>query len=382
VLLALTCAVTSSNVYLAQPMLARIGGDLSASASMAGLVSSGTQVGYALGILLLVPLGDIRNRRPLILTLIMATATALTAAALAPNIQCLIVAGFFLGLCTPIPPIVMPLAVMLSGGLSRGRTVGIMQAGLLVGLLASRAYSGALAQWLGWRSVYWCSPALTVATLMLLWRWLPSSPPARGRAMSYPALLRSLFALLRDSRAVCAICLSGALVGVAFGAFWNTLTFELDAKFGLGPSAIGAFGLVAAASALASPLAGRFADAYGAVWIQALLIGSVAAGWLVLAGVPAWIGFAVLGTIVVDIGVWSNQVVNQSVLFALDENSHSRLNTRYFFTRFLGISLGSAVGAFLWLHSGWTAVVVLGLAAALLALPIFLMSAARVRSAP
>lgn len=368
--LATTCAVTSSNIYLVQPMLAQIETDLGASASAVGLVASSTQIGYALGILLLVPLGDIRDRRPLILTLMLATMVALIAAAAAPNVGWLGAAGFLVGLFTPIPQIVMPMAVMLSGGASRGQTVGTLQAGLLIGLLASRAYAGALAEWVGWRAVYGCSVLLMAIMLAVLVRALPSVAPS-GSAPSYPALLGSLFTLVRENRDVSAVCVSGALVGVAFGAFWNTLAFELHASFELGPTVIGLFGLVAAASATASPIAGRFADTHGPRITQTILIGVLVLGWIALVGAPNWIALAVLGTILLDIGVWGNQVVNQSTLFGLDEANHSRLNTLYFFARFAGISTGSAIGAALWTHSGWTSVVVFGIGSALVALPVF-----------
>jgi predicted MFS family arabinose efflux permease len=375
-LLAVTCAVTSSNIYLAQPMLALVARELHVSDGAVGIVPTATQVGYALGILLLVPLGDVRNRRGLILSMMAATTIALAAAALATSLAWLAVAGFAIGLLTPIPQLVLPLGVALAGGKRRGRVVGVLQAGLLVGLLASRAYAGALGQLLGWRDVYWCSVLMMIGVGLVLLRALPSAP-ASANAARYPALLGSLPTLLVSSRLVRGVCLSGLLIGLAFGAFWNTLSFVLQRDYGFGPAVVGLFGLVAAASAAASPMAGRLADRFGGRIGQLALVSTAIAGWLVLVLGPQWIGWFLIGTVLLDIGVWGNQVVNQAMLFSLDATHHSRLNTLYFFTRFLGIAAGSALGAQLWTAHGWGGVSLLGVIAATVALPIAALSAPR-----
>ncbi|MEU3011398.1 MFS transporter [Nocardia asteroides] len=371
VLLAITCGVTSSNIYLTQPLLPQIGADLGATAETTGLVLSATQIGYALGILLLVPLGDIRDRRPLILTMMGLTGAALVASALSPTVTALTVAGFLIGMFTPIPQVVIPLAVLLSGDEGRGRTVGILQAGLLIGIVCSRAYAGAMAEWVGWRSAYWCSLAAMVVVMLLLLRALPSTAQST-EALTYPRLMRSMAVLIRKP-AIAGVCVSGGLVGIAFGAFWNTVTFEMHAEFGFGSAALGAFGLIAAVSALASPVAGRIADQHGVRLTQAVLIGMLVVGWLIVAGPPAW-PIVVLGAILIDVGLWGNQVVNQAALFGAAARDHSRLNTLYFFTRFAGISAGSALGAALWTQAGWHAVVALGIVVSMVALGVFAAS--------
>ncbi|REH18162.1 putative MFS family arabinose efflux permease [Kutzneria buriramensis] len=379
-MLAATCAVTSSNIYLIQPVLGQVAADLRIGEGAAGIMPTATQLGYAGGILLLVPLGDIRNRRPLILAMMAATTLALAAAALAPSMGWLAAAGFAIGLLTPIPQIVLPLGVALAGGERSGHVVGILQGGLLVGLLASRAYAGAVGQIIGWRAVYWCSVAMMVIVGVMLLRMLPSAPP-RAR-IGYPALLRTLPKLLLGNKTVLGVCAASVVVGVAFGAFWNTLSFVLLHEFGLGPAVVGLFGLVAAASALTSPMAGRFTDRFGPRLGQLTLLILVLLGWTALAVGPHWIGWFVIGTVLLDIGVWGNQVVNQAVLFGLDAAHHNRLNTLYFFTRFLGIAAGSAFGAQLWEDGGWTAVSALGLLAAAVALPAAILVAPRREPAP
>ncbi|TVT62623.1 MFS transporter [Amycolatopsis rhizosphaerae] len=372
-LLTVTCAVTSSNIYLLQPLLGQVAHDFGASQTDAGRCATLIQVGYAAGILLLVPLGDRVNRRPLILTMMTLTTIALVCVAVSPTITWLAVAATALGFLTPIPQVVLPLGVALAGH-QPGRIVGTLQAGLLVGLLASRSYAGLLGQFASWRLVYWCSAALMIFTTVALKAKLPSMPGA-DTALRYPALLRSLSVMLFGNVRVAGVCLSGALIGCAFGAFWNTLSFVLAGEFGFGPAVIGLFGLVAATSATTSPLAGRLADRWGVRRSQLMLICTVATGWIVLLINPHAVGSFVAGTVLLDVGVWGNQVVNQATLFQSDPAIHNRLNTLYFVTRFLGIAAGSALGIQLWSVAGWPAVATGGLLAALLALPIALFAA-------
>ncbi|MGD6757054.1 MFS transporter [Streptomyces sp. BH105] len=362
VLLAVTCAVTAANVYLCQPILGPVADSLGTSPDALGAVPTATQLGYALGILLVVPAGDSHDRRRIILALGAASCLALAACALAPTAAFLAVASFVVGLCSPVPQLITPLAVALAeggdGGPGRGRTVGAVQGGLLVGVLASRAYAGALAEFAGWRTVYVVSCLLTLALMGVLARRLPK---VRVRATgSYKAVLRSLPGLARQPL-VARVVVSGALVGIAFGAFWTTLTFLVTDTYGLGSTAAGMFGLVAAVSALASPYAGRSAERLGRRGAVALLTGLVLVGWLVL--LPAGGGSLValvVGVIVLDVGVWGGQAVCQTVLFTLDPAVHSRLNTVYFTLRFLGIGLGSLVGTVAWGAGGWPGVVVTG----------------------
>ncbi|WP_405774564.1 MFS transporter [Streptomyces sp. NBC_00859] len=367
-LLTATSAVTAANVYLSQPLLGAAAVSLHAGPDTLAAVPTATQLGYAVGILLLVPAGDSHDRRKLILGLVTASAVALAGCALAPSVGLLVVSGFAVGLLSPVPQLITPLAVALArdmgtAGAGAGRIVGTVQGGLLVGVLASRAYSGALAELAGWRAVFGCSCLLTLLLVLVLRGALPHVPAATC-ATSYRATLSSLPRLLLRHQPVRRITVSGALVGIAFGAFWTTLTFLLEQRYHVGPTGIGLFGLVAAASALLSPLAGRLADRAGRRRALAALIGLVVAGWLVLlpGGTRFW--WLVAGVVVLDAGVWGGQAVSQTVLFTLDPRIHSRLNTLYFTFRFLGIALGSLAGSLAWAAGGWPAVVGTGLVAA------------------
>ncbi|WP_405008042.1 MFS transporter [Kitasatospora purpeofusca] len=369
-LLAATSALTAANIYLGQPLLGSAAAALHVPPATLGAVPTATQIGYATGIALIVPLGDSRDRRRLILGLCAASASALAASALAPTAGLLVVAAFALGLLSPVPQLVAPLAVALADGRHPGRTVGTVQAGLLVGVLASRTYSGALAEWAGWRAVFGCSCVLTLLLTLVLRRALPAVPPASpaARTTPYRELLASVPRLFATHPAVRRITVSGGLVGVSFGAFWTALTFLLEQRYHYGPTVVGLFGLVAVAGALASTAAGRQAERFGRRRAVLASIAVTAAAWAVLLPGGSGILWLTVGVVVLDVGTWGNQVVCQGALFTLDPALHSRLNTCWFTLRFLGIALGSLVGSFAWAHGGWPAVVVLGAVASLAAL--------------
>ncbi|MFE7613367.1 MFS transporter [Streptomyces celluloflavus] len=362
-LLAATSAVTAANVYLSQPLLGAVAASLGVGPDLLGAVPTATQLGYAAGILLLVPAGDSHDRRRLILGLGTASALALAVCAAAPSAGWLIAASFAVGVLSPVPQLVTPLAVALADGADggRGRTVGTVQGGLLIGVLASRAYSGSFADLAGWRAVYGCSAVLTLLLVLVLRRALPRVPAAA--AVRYRDTLASLPRLFRSAPLVRRVTVSGALVGIAFGAFWTTLTFLLVGHYHLGPTAIGLFGLLAAASAVASPYAGRAADRLGHRGALAMLIGLVVVGWLILLPGGTGLGWLIAGVIVLDVGVWGGQAASQTALFTLDPAIHNRLNTLYFTLRFLGIALGSLAGSLAWSAGGWPAVVATGAAA-------------------
>ncbi|MEN0013513.1 MAG: MFS transporter, partial [Solirubrobacteraceae bacterium] len=292
-----------------------------------------------------------------------AAGAALLAAAAAPAVAVLIVISALIGIATPIPQLIVPLALGLADEADQGRIIGRIQSGLLIGVLGSRLYAGALASAVDWRAVYVVSAILTLGVAALVLRAIPEQAP-RATA-SYGDLLRSMRDQVRTSPVVRQICLSGGLVGIAFGSFWTVLVFMLQSAYGYGPAVIGSFGLVAAASAMFSPRAGRLADRRGGAFALRLTIVMSIAGWLLLAGGEHSLVWVLLGVVVLDLGVWGNQVVNQFVLLRSAPAERSRLNTLYFTARFGGIGAGSAFGSALWSASGWDAVVMLGVGSCL-----------------
>ncbi|WP_377157344.1 MFS transporter [Roseateles sp. UC29_93] len=359
VLLAASAGLGAASLYYSQPILAPLAEDLHASTAGIGAVPMLTQLGYAAGILLLTPLGDRFDRRKVILTKFVLLIATLLLCGFAPGFAPFLVASAVLGLTATLAQDVVPMAASLSPAEHRGRIVGQVMTGLLLGILLSRVMSGVIAQALGWRWVYGLAAlALTVAGLAS-WRWLPSSPPAMRT--TYGALLGSLGGLWRTLPTLRRAAIAQALLAVAFSAFWSTLAVMLHERFGLGSAVSGAFGLAGAAGALAAPLAGRIADKRGPGVVTKLGSLLVALSFAAMS-VTAWLdrGAAIVVLVVLaivfDFGVQAALVAHQTIVYGLDPAARSRLNALLFTGMFIGMATGAALGSVLLTHWGWIGV--------------------------
>lgn len=364
-LFAAASGLTVANVYWCQPLLGEISASFEVSERAAGSVAIVAQLGYAAGIALFVPLGDTSKGRRLVLSLMTATAAALGLAAVAPSFGWLCVACGLVGVLTPVPQLLIPLAARLAPQARRGRIVGTVQGGLLVGIVFARVVSGGLASWLGWRTSFAVAATLTLATAGALARVLPADAPASS--LPYGRLLRSLPGLLRSEPLLRTSCLSAAAAGVCFSVFWTPLPFvAAAAPFDFGVGAIGLLGALGLASALAAPSFGRVADRFGS-HRSALLAGAVIAlAFVVLT--ERSLASLLLGIVLLDVGAQANQVANQSALLAVSSPESNRRNAVYMVCRFAGMSGGSLLGIWAWTASGWSAVCLLGLAASVVVL--------------
>ncbi|WP_251977558.1 MFS transporter [Salinicola avicenniae] len=352
-LFAVTGGFAVGNLYWAQPLLDNIADTLGFSYSAAGLLITVTQLGYATGILLLVPLGDTLDRRKLIPLVLTAAAVSLLASALAPSYGVLLAAFAAVGLTTVSGQILIPLAGDLADEAQRGKVVGSIVSGLLTGILLSRTVSGLLADAFGWRSIYFLAAAVTFGLALLLARRLPADLP-RER-LGYGRLLLSVAGPVRRYRAVRAILAIGACAFGVFTMFWTGLTFLLSAApFDYSVTQIGLVGLVGLAGALAARKAGKLHDrglTYPATGAALLL----ALASLALAALGQhriiWILLAVL---LIDIAIQSLNVLNQTRLLSIEPASRSRLNTAFVFCNFVGGALGSLLAGVLWSIGGWS----------------------------
>jgi predicted MFS family arabinose efflux permease len=359
-LLAVAAGLVAANLYYAQPLLGQIARDFGVSAGRAGLVATATQVGYALGLLVIVPLADLAERRRLIVVLAVAAAGALVGAALAPNFAALVAAMLAVGLASVVPQVIGPLAAGLARPEQRGRVVGAVMSGLLVGILLARTASGAAGARVGWRLVFCGAAGLMLVLAAVLRRLLPESRPA-GRG-SYGALMRSLPAVVRRHPVLRESALAVGLVFGSFSAFWTTLAFHLERPpLLLGSAAAGAFGLAGAAGALGASFVGRLSDRVSPQRTVALGVAAALVGYAVLAALPTSVAGLVLGVVVLDFGVQCAHVSSQARVFALDEATRGRINAVYMVTVFAGGALGSTVGAALWTRAGWAGVCAGGL---------------------
>ncbi len=294
-----------ANIYYNQPLLADMGRYFDVPDRRMGMVSMLTQVGYAAGMLLFVPLGDRLERRSFILTMLGAVVVALLGVAVAPSFHWLALASLLVGVTSITPQLLVPFAAHLAEPPERGRVVGIVMSGLLIGILAARTVSGVVGEYLGWRAMYWTAAAVTVALGLALIVLLPKSQP-EDLGVSYVGLLRSIGGLLRDEPILRQSCLFGAMGFGAFSTFWTTLAFHLAGPpFHYGTGSIGLFGLVGIVGALAAPVAGRLADRHSARWTIGAGLTCMLLAYIVLYGFGRTVAGIVAGVILLDLGAQS-----------------------------------------------------------------------------
>jgi predicted MFS family arabinose efflux permease len=357
-LLAAGAGMAVASLYYAQPMLGLLAGIFDASPGRIGLVPTLTQLGYAGGILLLAPLGDRYDRRNVILGKLVLLAIALLLCAAAPSLGFLLAASLAIGLAASVAQDFVPAAATLAPAAQRGRTVGMVVTGLLLGILLSRVVSGVVAEHFGWRTMF-VAAALAVAVVGLAaWRGLPRFAPTT--ALPYGALLASLAHLWRQHGALRRAALSQGLMSISFSAFWSTLALMLHgAPFHLGSSAAGAFGLAGAVGALLAPLAGRLADRRGPEFVIRTGAGLMVASFLAMAAGTGQLWLVALGAALFDLGFQGALVAHQTTIFGIDPAARSRLNAVLFTVMFTGMATGALLGSLALAHAGWMGVCLL-----------------------
>jgi predicted MFS family arabinose efflux permease len=378
-IMAAACGLAVANLYYHQPLLADIAARFGVDQGRMGLVSTATQLGYAAGMLAFVPLADLLERRRLIVLLMAAVTGSLVLAALAPSLPLLAAASFVVGLTTVAPQILIPLAAAVAAPERRGKVIGALYTGLLLGILLARTASGFIGDRFGWRSAFWAPAAISLLTGAVLAKTLPLSRPRE--TLRYRDLLASLATLLRQHPELREASLVGGLVFAAFSAFWTTLAFLLAGHpYHLGPRAAGLFGLIGATGALVAPVAGRLADKRGPRFVVGCAIAAAIFAYLVLLPGAAHLAALVLGVILLDAGVQAAQVTNQTRIFALAPAAQGRMNTLYMIAYFSGGAVGSFAGSAAWRLAGWPGVCTAGLT--LLALAATLRTTAHLRANP
>lgn len=380
-LLAVTCGAAVANIYYAQPLLPIIGEALLVSEGTAGLLVTASQVGYAVALALLVPLGDVLERRRLVTALLAVTSLTLVGAAFAPGFGALLAAVALVGVTSAVAQVVVPMAASLAGDASRGRVVGTVMSGLLIGILGARTLAGFVAEIGGWRAVFGMGAVVMLVLAVVVRLVLPVVPaPAPDKA--YPSLLASVLALVRDDPV---LRVRMALAAVGFGCFsalWTGVSFLLAAPpYAYGPATIGLFGLAGLAGALAAPLAGRMADRGHALRTVTFGLVTLAISWafLGLGGreelaerAPALSLAALLaGIVLLDLAQQSLQISHQSAIYARHPDARSRVTTAFITSAFAGGAIGSAGTSALYPAGGWVAVCAFGAAVAVLGVGIW-----------
>ncbi|RKI69571.1 MFS transporter [Corallococcus sp. AB049A] len=385
-LLAASAGLSVASIYYSQPMLGVMGASLGASDTAVGLVPMLTQLGYALGILLLTPLGDRFDRRRIIVIKAALLSVALLLGGFAPGITLLLGVSFVVGLTATLAQDIVPAAATLAAEHERGKVVGSVMTGLLLGILLSRVISGVVAEHFGWRAMFQVAAASVALVGVAAWRGLPRFHPSN--TLSYGALLKSLVSLWTRYGALRRAALAQAFISIGFSAFWSTLAVMLHgAPFHLGSAAAGAFGLAGAAGALGAPVAGRIADRFGPEVVTRLGAGLTVVSFATMFAAPwlephhrLWlIGASAVGF---DLGAQITLVAHQTLVFGIEPAARSRLNAVLFVCVFIGMSIGAAGGSLVLARWGWMAVTLLATASSLAALAVRLFPAATARPAP
>lgn len=359
VIMAICTGLIVANIYYCQPLLVLISKSFGIPGSKGGRIAFLTQLGYALGLLFFVPLGDKLERRGQIIWMAAAAVGALVLAASAPTLLVLEIASLLIGATSVIPQLILPMAAHLAAPSRTGKVIGSIMSGLLIGILLSRTLSGFVGAWLGWRGMFWVAAGITFSLLLVIRLYFPLSRP--GFSGSYGSLMRSLLVLAKEQPVLREAAGITALSFATFGMFWTTMVFHLSrAPFHFNSDIIGLFGLAAAAGALAAPLVGGSADkrnpritiGYG----LGLLLLSFVLLYIWADTVPGMIA----GIVLLDLAMQCIHVSNQSRVYALIPSARNRLNTVYMTVSFIGTSFGSAIGLFAWEKGAWGGVCLTG----------------------
>jgi len=349
--MSIAAGICVANIYYNQPILGDIARSLNVTTSRAGIMSVLAQAGYGLGLFFLTPLGDKLNRKNLILALMAALVAVLIGITFVQNFFWLCIFSLLTGLCSVAAQVILPMAASMDSK-NRGRTVGIIFTGILVGILAARVVSGFIAEWLSWRHVYGISAGMVLLSMLLIYFALPNVKP--GFSGSYLNLLGSTLQQLKRFPLLRKTALLGALAFGIFCSFWTTLTFQLSGEpFNYKSDVIGLFGILAIAAALLAPLFGKLADKGNPNRAQIISMALVLVSIILVKIYPFSVIAFVISVLLLDVGVQATQVTNVATIYTLDETAHSRINTAYMTTYFIGGALGSFVGIQCWSAGGW-----------------------------
>ncbi|MCQ0112747.1 MFS transporter [Zhouia sp. CL16] len=357
-LMSLAAGLIVANIYYSQPLLNEISNSFNVSESEVSNVALCSQLGYAFGLLLIIPLGDKIATKKILSYNFLFMITGLTAMAFSPSLFCLLLSSFVVGLTSSVPQLLIPLAAHIATPEERGKSIGIVMSGLLIGILVSRIISGVIGEHFGWRILYIIAGISMLLLYTVLQYRLPSyNPDYKG---NYVQLMNSLRFYLVDDNNIRMAGLRGALGFAGLSAFWTTLVFLMNDSFGYGSTITGLFGVIGIFGALSAAVIGKWNDKLNQKTI--LLIASITlfSAWCVLSFSTHSIIMLIIGVILIDLGLQALHITNQNIIFEKYPDARNRVNTVYMFTSFIGGALGTTLGAFSYQNWGWTGVTTLG----------------------
>lgn len=366
-IMAVACGVSVANMFWAQPLLDTIAKAFGTGTTTAGLIVTFTQIGYTLGLIFIVPLGDLLERKRLIVSISLLISASLVIAAIAPSIHFFIAASLAVGVSSVVVQILVPFAATLADDHERGKVVGEVMSGTLLGILFARTLAGFISDLAGWRAVFGFAAFMVLGITLVLAKFLPNYKLSMN--ISYPRLLLSIGHLVKAEKILRIRSVYGALVFADFSVLWTSLTFLLAGPpYRFSDSIIGLFGLVGAAGAIAANIAGRLADKGLSNKTTIVLLGfNLLAFFLMLFGTAHLIPI-VAGILILDAGVQGIHITNQSEIYRLQPEARSRLTTAYMTSYFAGGATGSASSAAIYSSHGWEGVCLLGIGYAAVAI--------------
>lgn len=358
--LAIIAGISVANLYYNQPLLNRISRDLQTSEFTANLIAMITQIGYAIGLLFIIPLGDLFKRKTIILINFTVLVVSLLTIALTPYIHLILFVSLLTGICSVMPQIFIPIAAQFSTPETKGKNVGMIVSGLLTGILASRVVSGIIGEYLGWRFIFFVAAGMMVICVIIIMRVLPDMPcNFKGR---YSDLMKSLFSLVMEYPQ---LRISSLRAGIAFGSFlalWTSLAFKMEqAPFFAGNNIVGLLGLCGIAGALTASYIGNYVQVLGVKRLNYIGCGLIFSAWFSLySGQNSYVGI-IIGIFIIDIGMQCIQLSNQTTIFSLSPKAANRINTIFMTTYFIGGSIGTLLAGIFWHWFGWQGVVGTGI---------------------
>ncbi|WP_224746241.1 MFS transporter [Mucilaginibacter glaciei] len=368
----LTTGLVVANLYYNQPLLNDMASTFHVSNGKVGQVSMLTQIGYAVGMLFVVPMADMVKRKRLMLIDFAFVVAALLLTALAPNVHVLILSGFLLGATSIIPQLLVPMAAHLAKPEERGKKIGFIMSGLLIGILLSRTLSGFVGAHLGWRAMFYIAAGIMLVMWAFIYFLLPEvEPEYKG---TYSSLMKTLVDLVKNEPKLRLASLRGALCFACFSAFWTTLVFMLKQNFNEGSDVAGAFGLAGAFGAIAAGLMGRLSDKMDAYKLSTITLSLVLISFIMFLFSGHSIAGLVAGVIIMDMGVQATHISNQAIIFSLDASARNRINTIYMVSYFVGGALGTFLATRVWDTYQWTGVCTIGITLSAIAIVIHLLT--------
>ena len=358
-LMSVATGLAVASNYYAQPLLDTIARAFDLSASSAGFIVTAAQLGYAAGLLFLVPLGDMFERRMLIVSMTLLAAGGMLITASSQSLTMMIIGTALTGLFSVVAQILVPLAATLASPEKRGKVVGTIMSGLLLGILLARTVAGLLASLGGWRTVYWVASVLMLIMALALWRGLPKVK--QENHLNYPQLLASVFSLFTRDKLLRTRAILGCLTFANFSILWTSMAFLLAAPpFNYSEGVIGLFGLAGAAGALGARPAGGLADKG-----KSHMTTSAGLVLLLLSWLAIWFGHTsvpmlIIGILVLDLTVQGVHITNQTVIYRVKPDARNRLTAGYMTSYFIGGAAGSLISASAWQYAGWTGVCAIG----------------------